>query len=187
MMKKQDTLGQFTKEMSILVTKELQSIANEVEIRVKPLVRDELEKTHRANIYDSYVPAINGTYHHTGKLASSIKGRIDGNAVKIIIEDKKFPNDIRSSNAATSTTEVYEILKNGSTANPRANVYPYEGKKPKNGGIGPVQWSSYIQQTPHKFEQRTLEDMEIYLDQLATNLKNHPEWYIKYKSKRIKN
>lgn len=179
-MRKQDTHGHFTKEMSILITKQLQAIADDVAIRVRPLVRDELERTHRANIYDSYVPAVNGTYHHTGTLASSVKGLIDGNAVKAVIEDKEFPNDVRSPNAATSTVEVYEILKNGSTANPKADSYPYRGNN------GKIEWSMYIQQKPHNFEQRTLEDMEIFLDELAANLKNHPEWYTrKYKNKRL--
>ena len=179
-MKKQASGGKFTKEMSILITKELRTIADDVAIRVKPIVRDELERTHRANIYDSYIPAVDGSYHHTGTLASSIKGLIDGNAVKAVVEDREFPNDVRSPNAATSTLEVYEILKNGSTSNPKADAYPYRD------GSGEIKWSMYIQQKPHNFEQRTLEDMEVFLDQLTRDLKNNPEKYSrKYKNKRI--
>ena len=180
-MRKQDTQGRFTKEMSILITKQLQAIADDVAVRIRPLVRDELESTHRSNIYASYTPAINGKYHHTGTLASSVKGLIDGNAVKVVIEDREFPNDVRSPNAATSTVEVYEILKNGSTANPKSDSYPYRSKN------GKIAWSSYIKQEKHTFEQQTLQDMEVFLDQLATNLKNHPERYTRnYKNRRLK-
>lgn len=167
-MKKQNNLGQFTKEMSILITKELQNLAHEAEVRVKPILRDKLEETHRLNVYASRTPAINGKYHHTGILASSIKGVIDGNTVKAVVEPKKFPNRIRSNNGAKLTTEVYEILKNGSKARAKHDVYPYEGKQKKEQNkdkVGPMKWSTYIQQKPHDFEQRTLDDMEQYISQ----------------------
>jgi hypothetical protein len=179
-MKKQNSRGQFTREMSILITKELQAAADEMAVRIRPIVRDELERTHRANIYASRMPAVNGSYHYTGTLASHVKGVIDGNTAKAVIEEVPYENQIRSEHGATLTTEVYEILKNGSTANPRADAYPYAGKN------GEMKWSKYIQQKPHNFEQRTLDDMEVFLE----NIKSNPELYLKpylkkYRNKRI--
>ena len=179
-LKKQNSRGQFVKDMSILITKELQAAADEVGVRIRPIVRDELERTHRANIYATRVPAENGSYHHTGTLASHVKGIIDGNAVKAVIEEVPYKNQIRSQHGAKLTTEVYEILKNGSKAHPRADSYPYTDED------GQVKWSQYIQQKPHDFEQRTLDDMEVFLN----NIKSNPELYLKpylkkYKNKRI--
>ena len=180
-LKKQNSRGQFVKDMSILITKDLQAAADEVGVRIRPIVRDELERTHRANIYATRVPAENGSYHHTGMLARHVKGIIDGNAVKAVIEEVPYKKDeIRSQHGAKLTTEVYEILKNGSKAHPRADSYPYTDED------GQVKWSQYIQQKPHDFEQRTLDDMEVFLN----NIKSNPELYLKqylkkYKNKRI--
>lgn len=180
-LKKQNSRGRFVKDMSILITKDLQAAADEVGVRIRPIVRDELVRTHRANIYATRIPAENGSYHHTGMLARHVKGIIDGNTVKAVIEEVPYKKDeIRSQHGAKLTTEVYEILKNGSKAHPRADSYPYTDKD------GQVKWSQYIQQKPHDFEQRTLDDMEVFLN----NIKSNPELYLKsylkkYKNKRI--
>ena len=50
-----------------------------------------------------------------------------------------------------------------------------------------MRWSNYIQQKPHDFEQRTLDDMEMFLDKIKSNPEIYLKPYlIKYKNKRIK-
>lgn len=180
-------LGQFDKNTSILITKALQNIADEVAIRVKPVVRDELERTYRYHVYTSYTPATkeganikkyNEThthqkkqlYHHTGIFASSIKGLIEGSTVKIVIEPKSYPD-------GQSTTEVYEYLTKGTRKKSNKTGYYYDGGE---------EFSTYISTPKHNFEQRTLDEIEIYLNNLADDLKNHPENYSeKYRNKRL--
>ena len=55
-MRSQDNLGRFTKELSILLTKELQKDAKEIEMKIKPKVRDKLDERFHHNLYASYAP-----------------------------------------------------------------------------------------------------------------------------------
>lgn len=180
--------GQFTsKNMNVVkISKALQEIADDAAIRVRPIVRDELENTLRHEIYASRTPATESgkqvreynethkhqkkrPYHHTGLLESSVYGTIDGDVVKANIRDQKYDN-------GASTTEVYDYLKFGTTDTPENDTYDYA-----NG----TKFSKYISQEPHNFEARTKEYMQIFLDRLAADIKNHPEHYLdKYKKRR---
>ncbi|MDE5539921.1 MAG: hypothetical protein K2J20_05495 [Bacilli bacterium] len=166
-------LGQFTgtKPIAIKITKALQEIAKEAEIRVKPLVRDELVSTLRSEVYNSYRPATQkgreikehneththqkkALYHHTGTLLRNIHGVIDGDTVKIIVDDEKYDD-------GSTADEVYDYLKFGTTDNPKKEVYGYA-----NG----TKISKYIAQEPHNFEARTREHMNIYLMELEAKI-----------------
>ena len=180
--------GQFVSEklISIKIPKALQEIADDVAIRVRPIVRDELENTLVHEIYASRTPATeqgkkvqeyNEThkhqkkrpYHHTGLLERSIYGTIDGDVVKANVRDQRYDN-------GASTTDVYDYLKFGTTDNPKNDTYDYA-----NG----TEFSKYISQEPHNFEARTREYMNQFLDRLAADIKNHPERYSdKYKKRR---
>ena len=95
----------------VKINKHLQEIADEAAIRIRPIIRDELEQTLREEIYASYTPATKSgketqeyneshkhqksrPYHHTGILASSIYANIEGRLllkkVFIIITTKNF-------------------------------------------------------------------------------------------------
>ena len=173
-------LGQFTRNeiISVKLSKALQEIADDVAIRVRPIVRDELENTLRQEIYASRTPATRKgkdvqeyndkkkhqkphPYHHTGLLARSVYGSIDGYIVKANIRDEKYDN-------GSSTTEVYDYLKFGTTDNPKNDTYSYA-----NG----TKFSKYVQQKPHNFEARTSEHMKQFLDKLAGDLHNNPGAY----------
>ena len=115
--------GQYASEniINLKISKALQNIANDVAIRVKPIIRDELEKTLRYEIYASRTPATKKglttkeyneshshqkvkPYHHTGLLASSVYATIDGDTIKANIKDQQYDN-------GSSTTDVYDYLK----------------------------------------------------------------------------
>ncbi len=172
--------GQFTsnKIISVKLSKALLEIADDVAIRVKPIVRDKLESELRYQIHASRTPATekgkaikeyNEThthqktkaYHHTGLLVSSIYATIDGDTVKANVQDLQY-------NDGASTTEVYDYLKFGTTNDPKAEVYSYN-----NGN----NFSKYVSQEPHNFEARTREEMNVFLDELAVDLKNNPSNY----------
>ena len=181
--------GQFVgaNKISVKITKHLQEIADEVAIRVRPIVRDELERTLRSEVYASYTPATkkgqeieeyNQThkhqkprlYHHTGKLASSISAIIDGNTIKIKFKNKTYDN-------GKTTEEVYDFLRFGTAPESSKKGFSY------NNG---EEFSTYIHQEPHNFEARTREHMRNFLKELETDLQQHPERYSrKYKNKRL--
>lgn len=160
-----------TKPIEIAIQKRLIDIAKDEGIRVKALVRDELEKELRLDIYDSYRPSTkrgiavqkyNEThkhqqshpYHHTGRLAQSVYAIIDGDNVKAMIRDEQYED-------GASTTEVYDYLKFGTTSTPRKNVYDYDhGTK----------FASYTSQEPHNFETRTREYMKEFLNDLMNDI-----------------
>ncbi len=181
--------GQYTSEKPIVLklSKTLLDIANDVAIRVKPIVRDELENTLTQEIYASRTPATekgkkiqeyNEThkhqkkklYHHTGLLERSVYGTIDGDNVKVNIRDQKYDN-------GASTTEVYDYLKFGTTDEPKSDVYDYA-----NG----TKFARYNPQEPHNFEARTREHMRQFLDDLSRDLHTHPEKYSKKYTDAIK-
>lgn len=184
-----NTRGEFTgtDRISIRITKRLQEIADEVAIRVKPIVRDELEQTLRSEIYASYTPATKSgqeteaynethkhqksmPYHHTGLLARNVSAVIESNIIKAKIKDAKYPN-------GKSTTEVYDFLKFGTSKESSKKGFFYnEGQD----------FSTYIYQEPHNFEARTREYMRNFLKKLEQDLQQHPERYSKkYKNKRL--
>lgn len=55
-LKSQNSLGQYTKGVSVLITKHMRDLADNVDIRVKTLVRDKLEETYRDNVRATYAP-----------------------------------------------------------------------------------------------------------------------------------
>lgn len=168
-----NTKGQITgtKPVAIALKKRLIEIANDEGIKLKAMVRDQLETELRFNVYDSYRPATKGgteikeynethkhqkanLYHHTGRLASSIYARIDGDTIKAMIKDEKYPD-------GASTTEVYDYLKFGTSKKSEKKGYFYN-----NGN----DFSPYISQEPHNFEARTRQNMNQYLDDLAADI-----------------
>ena len=184
-----NTRGQFVgaDKVSLKITKRLQEIADEVAIRVKPIVRDELEQTLRSEIYASYTPATKSgqeteeynrthkhqkkrPYHHTGKLASSVYATIDGNTIKAKLKEKQYDN-------GRTTAEVYDFLKFGTARETSKKGFTY------NQG---EEFSAYIHQEPHNFEARTREHMRDFLKELEIDLQQRPEKYSeKYKNRRL--
>lgn len=183
--------GQITSENIIAtkISKALQDVADEAKIRIKPIVRDKLESELRYQIYASYTPATERgkqiqeyneshehqkihAYHHTGLLASSVYATIEGDTVQANIRDQQYDN-------GTSTTEVYDYLKFGTTNTPKNDTYAYD-----NG----TKFSKYISQDPHNFEARTREVMKQFVNDLSYELQTEAgkQRYIgKYKNKKL--
>lgn len=175
-----NTRGQITHvgPMTKYITKRLQQVGNEVEIRVKPLVRDEAARILRAEVYDSYQPITtrgkatqeyNEThkhqqarpYHHTGRLVAAIYGTIEGNSIKLKVSENKRYTYANGKTAA----EVYDMLKFGTTKEPKNDTYSY----------GEGEYAKYTPQPPHYFEARAKEQIDAYLDDLGRKLQTG-EW-----------
>lgn len=163
-----------TKPIEIAIKKSLLNIARDEGIRIKAMVRDELERELRLDIYDSYTPATKSgietkkynethkhqkprPYHHTGLLASKVYATIDGDVIKAMVRNEQYDN-------GTSTQEVYDYLKFGTTNTPKKSVYGYNNGK---------QFARYTPQAPHNFEARTKEYMKQYIDTLAKDIEKN--------------
>ena len=173
-LRSRNNLGQYTKNLDVLITKELQKKANEIGINIRPIIRDKLEAELKYNIYSTYAPVSNTgrsveeynnthkhqkkkSYHHTGILISSIKGSIDGNVVKAgPDENVKYPD-------GTSATQVYNWLKYGTAPKAKTKSYSYTTKD------GQENWASYNPQPKHDFEKMTLLSMDNIIKDVIKN------------------
>ena len=175
-----NTRGQFVGEdrVSIRIAKQLQNMANKINVNVKPIVRDELEQTLRSEIYASYTPATKTgkaiqegnnseenqefrPYQHTGILTSSVYATVEGDLIKTKVADTKYPN-------GRSAAEVYDFLRYGTAKESSKRGFSFNDGK---------EFSAYISQEPHNFEARTRERMRDFLKELKRDLREHPEKY----------
>ena len=170
--------------VGLRIDKQLTELADEIGIRIKPMVRDELERTYRANIYESRVSESAGTYHHTGRLAGSIYAVINGDIIKVKIKPVKYPD---KKGRKITTVQVYKWLTKGTKKVAKSEYYPIESnekkvrtytrtiKKGKNKGQTideDIHWAKYTPTPKHTFNQDTIRDMEIYLKDLAVKLQD---------------
>lgn len=161
------------------IEKQLEQKADELSSKVKITIRDELQKTLREEIYDSFAPVqISGKkvdtynknhkhqkarpYHHTGLLISHTFAKIDGNKIKIVVEGD-YPD-------GTSIAKVYNWLRNG-TSESEYDVYILGGKGSHTPYVG------YEPTPPHRFEQKTLTRMDVFLKELAKDISKNPAKY----------
>ena len=173
-----DSKGRVSKQLSILITKQLQEIAKDCEQKVKIVLRDELEDQHKHDIYTSYAPIqqsgieiaeYNRThkhqktnpYHHSGTLIRSIYGVIDGNTVKIEQDDLKYED-------GTSAKDVYEWLDKGTKKSKKHEYYILDGK----GSHTP--YVRYVPQPRHGFKKATLDYIDVFIKStLIPDIENH--------------
>lgn len=182
-LRSQNKKGQFTKGVSILITKELKAAADACDIRVKAVVKDALEQKYKDNVLASYAPTsdkgkeiaeYNKThkkrqlvshYHHTGTFLRSIYAAIDGNTVVIKQRPLKYDD-------GTSVETVHEWLTKGTTKTPKHDQYYFK----KDGKTILVDYHP----TPiHPFELNTLIDMTGFMDSLAADIKQNGNKYYK--------
>ena len=166
-MKSLNKKGQYSKQLSILITKELKAIAESCEREVKIAIRNELENQHKHDVYESFQPTqISGKkvkdyneknkhqkarpYHHTGTLIRSIHGVIDGDVVKIEIDENEKYKD------GTTARQVYDWLSEG-TSESEYDVYILGGKGSNTPYVG------YEPQPKHDFKRKTLAHMDNFI------------------------
>ena len=163
------------KYATVYIKKALMEEAKLLDLNLKSLVKDKLQETYVKNVRESYTPRTTRgqeiveynkdpykthrkklTYRHTGIFANSIYTKVDGQNIKVMIRDQKYPG-------FASTTEVYKWLTEGTNGSSKA--YPYLSE---NG----VKWSRNFAIPAHLFEEHTKLQMEGFLDSVADDLKN---------------
>lgn len=159
--------GQTSKQLSILFTKEMKEIAKDCERRVKIEIREELDRQHKADIYNSLRPThttgiavqkYNQThkhqkkhpYHHTGTLVSNVHAEIVGDVVRIEVDDVTYPD-------GTSVRDVYKWLDKGTKQTSDYDYYILGGK----GSHTP--YVEYVDTPKHNFVAATRKHMDGYI------------------------
>lgn len=190
------------KYATVLITKQLEEIAEEYEKDVTTIVEEKLLETYKANVEASYTPrsslgmetkeyneyqksreAKEGhkrrlhrkkqTYHHTGKFLEAIHTEVKNKVVKIVIDETATYDD------GTPVTEVYEYLTKGTNGSEH-QPYSYESE---NG----LEFRKNYPTPKHLFEEHTREQMRGFLDNLAGNIENDRRYNSrKYTKKRRK-
>lgn len=190
-----DNAGRFRKYAAAYIDKELRRHAEEIGLSVRRMVKDKLKETYKDNVKKSYTPrSVRGqaikkynestgkgghkkklTYRHTGTFLRSINTVIEGNVVKVKIDDLPYPK-------GRTTTKVYKWLREGTKGSPPGKGYPYLGENAK------VLWAYNYPTPAHLFEQHTRTQMKGYLAALKGEFRNgdimvlHKK-YAKYKRK----
>lgn len=176
------------KHATVLITKALENKADLLDLDLKQMVKDQLQKTYVKNVRASYTPrTIRGqeivkhnkdpynthkkklTYRHTGIFADSIYTKIDDKLIKVMIRDEQYPD-------GASTTEVYKWLTEGTMGGDKP--YPYIKKQGDQYSTG---WSRNFPTPAHLFEEFTREEMKGYIESLEGEFKNKKEIQTKYK------
>lgn len=124
--------SRFQKQATIMITNQLQAIAENTRVNVQLVIADKLEEVYKHNIDNSYqsrsakgkaIDEYNKThtrtrtrtYHHTYTLRDAVSSKIEGKYVKIKIDGRRKYKKY-GENKSVSVTQVYEWLTKGTTA-----------------------------------------------------------------------
>lgn len=196
--------SRWQKQATVLITKQLEQIAEEVEKDATKIIEDKLLETYKENVLASYSPRSEAglkvqeyneyqksreqklgtrlhkkklTYRHTGIFLDSIYTEVKNKTVMIKIRDTQYPD-------GATTTQVYEWLTKGTKGSDKP--YPYvkvtgkDATDPNNYSTG---WARNYPTPRHLFEEHTREQMKGFLENFQGNIKNDYNKR-KYKKKR---
>lgn len=196
--------SRWQKQATVLITKQLEQIANDVEKDATEIIKDKLLENYKENVLASYTPRSEAglevqeynkyqksreqklgtrlhkkklTYRHTGIFLDSIYTEVKNKTVMVKIRDTQYPD-------GATTTQVYEWLTKGTEGSEKS--YPYtqtsgnDSTNPDNYSTG---WSRNFPTPRHLFEEHTREQMKGFLASFEENIKND---YKKRKYKRRK-
>ena len=196
--------SRWQKQATVLITKQLEQIANDVEKDATEIIKDKLLENYKENVLASYTPRSEAglevqeynkyqksreqklgtrlhkkklTYRHTGIFLDSIYAEVKNKTVMIKIKDTQYPD-------GATTTQVYEWLTKGTKGSDKP--YPYikvtgkDATDPNNYSTG---WARNFPTPRHLFEEHTREHMKGFLASFEENIKND---YEKRKYKRRK-
>ena len=201
--------SRWQKQATVLITKQLEQIAEEVEKDATKIIEDKLLETYKENVLASYSPRSEAgqevqAYNESRKQLEqkdrelgikSRRGRkkltykhtnIFINSIYTEVKNKMVMIKIRDEQYpdGASTTQVYEWLTKGTEGSDKP--YPYvkvTGKDttdPNNYSTG---WARNYPTPRHLFEEHTREQMKGFLENFQGNIKNDYNKR-KYKKKR---
>lgn len=186
--------SRWQKQATILITKELQAIADDTGVNVRQVIADKLKESYKQNLKASYTPrSVKGwetmanndfsdkkhkrklTYHHTNTLYDSVYASIEGNYVRIRLRDNEYD---KGAGHSVSVEEVYNYLTKGTNKHIGVN-YAYTADGKTSGGINyPTE--------KHHFEDWTRLEMLGFLDTLNEDVKNGKYTTYRYTGKKKK-
>ena len=203
--------SRWQKQATVLITKQLEQIAEEVEKDATKIIEDKLLETYKENVLASYSPRSEAgqevqAYNESRKQleqedrALGIKSRrgrkrltyrhtnIFVNSIYTEVRNKTVMIKIRDEQYpdGASTTQVYEWLTKGTNGSDKS--YPYvkvvgkDATDPNNYSTG---WARNYPTPRHLFEEHTREQMKGFLDNFASNIKDNYRGR-RYKRKRRK-
>ena len=203
--------SRWQKQATVLITKQLEQIANDVEKDATKIIEDKLLETYRENVLASYSPRSEAgqevqAYNESRKQLEqkdrelgikSRRGRkkltykhtnIFINSIYTEVKNKMVMIKIRDEQYpdGASTTQVYEWLTKGTEGSDKP--YPYvkvtgkDATDPNNYSTG---WARNYPTPQHLFEEHTREQMKGFLDNFASNIKDNYRGR-RYKRKRRK-
>ena len=178
--------SRWAKHATVLITKELNAIAENTGVNVRLVIADKLKQTYIDNLKASYGPrslqgiataekykSKSSTYTNTHTLEErAIDTIIDGNYVKVVVDETvTYDNNDRD----VPATKVIKWLKEGTKGRGKKTGY----YKDENGD-----WH-YSYPTPvHPFEEHTRNEMLGFLDSLEDNIRNHEYTTYRYTGKK---
>ena len=203
--------SRWQKQATVLITKQLEQIAEEVEKDATKIIEDKLLETYKENVLASYSPRSEAgqevqAYNESRKQLEqedrelgikSRRGRkrltyrhtnIFVDSIYTEVRNKTVMIKIRDEQYpdGASTTQVYEWLTKGTKGSDKP--YPYvkvtgkDATDPNNYSTG---WARNYPTPQHLFEEHTREQMKGFLDNFASNIKDNYRGR-KYKRKRRK-
>lgn len=201
--------SRWQKQATVLITKQLEQIANDVEKDATKIIEDKLLETYKENVLASYSPRSEAgqevqAYNESRKQLEqkdrelgikSRRGRkkltykhtnIFINSIYTEVKNKMVMIKIRDEQYpdGASTTQVYEWLTKGTEGSDKP--YPYvkvtgkDATDPNNYSTG---WARNYPTPRHLFEEHTREQMKGFLENFQGNIKNDYNKR-KYKKKR---
>lgn len=204
--------SRFQKYATVLITKQLEQIADNVEKDATKIIEDKLLETYKQNVLASYSPrseagqevqAFNKAQkqrEEQDKEEYGIKSRRSRkkltyrhtntfvNSIYTEVKNKTVMIKIRDEQYpdGASTTQVYEWLTKGTKGSdkpyPYTNVTGNDATDPNNYDTG---WARNYPTPRHLFEEHTREQMKGFLDNFEANIKTDYN-NKKYRKKRRK-
>jgi hypothetical protein len=178
--------SRWQKHATVMITKELEAIAENTGVNVRLVIRDKLDESYKRNLTLSYGPRSSrgveaqethkrntSTYTNTHTLEEAINTIIDGDYVKVVVDEtKKYGGD-----REVPATKVIKWLSEGTRGGGKKTGY----YKDEND-----EWH-YNYPTPvHPFEEHTRNEMLGFLDSIEGDIRNKKYTTYRYTGKKKK-
>lgn len=179
--------SRWQKHATVMITKELEAIAENTGVNVRLAIRDKLDESYKRNLTLSYGPRSSrgveaqethkrktSTYTNTHTLEEAIDTIIDGEYVKVVVDETvTYDNNDRN----VPATKVIKWLSEGTRGGGKKTGY----YKDENG-----EWH-YNYPTPvHPFEEHTRNEMLGFLDSIEGDIRNKKYTTYRYTGKKKK-
>lgn len=180
--------SRWQKYATMMITKELEAIAEDTGVNVRLVLADKLKETYINNLKASYGPRSprgakaqethkkkTSTYTNTHTLdEKAISTIIDGDYVKVVVDETvTYDNNDRN----VPATKVIKWLREGTKGGGKKTGY----YKDENG-----EWHYNYPTPAHLFEEHTRNEMLGFLNSLEGDIRNHKYTTYRYTGKKKK-